>query len=222
MMLGARTGAWSGKALPYDEEVEDLESVPVGNESTMPLTYIDTGIKSKTPITVTVDCELVTLMRNSMIFGSRSSTDGRVQFGTSGNNGGTSAVDMSIGYGRVTNLNFLPTNGFHRYEIEFGQQTTVRYDDDLKLSEIRSLFSSDLTLWMFASNAFNGVYGAFSKMRISSFSVSTAGYLAFDSIPVRFSNENGVSEGAMYDRVSGKLFGNAGTGAFIIGPDKTT
>ena len=26
----------------------------------------------------------------------------------------------------------------------------------------------------------------------------------------------------MYDKVSGRLFGNAGTGAFIIGPDKYT
>ena len=41
-----------------------------------------------------------------------------------------------------------------------------------------------------------------------------------DSIPVRFTNEQGVSEGAMYDRVSGALFRNAGTGAFVIGPDK--
>jgi hypothetical protein len=24
----------------------------------------------------------------------------------------------------------------------------------------------------------------------------------------------------MYDRVSGQLFGNAGTGAFVVGPDK--
>lgn len=44
----------------------------------------------------------------------------------------------------------------------------------------------------------------------------------FDAIPVRFTNENGVSEGAMYDRVSGQLFSNAGTGEFIVGPDKTT
>ena len=41
-------------------------------------------------------------------------------------------------------------------------------------------------------------------------------------IPVRFTNEDGVSEGAMYDKVSGQLFGNSGTGAFVIGPDKTT
>ena len=40
----------------------------------------------------------------------------------------------------------------------------------------------------------------------------------FDLIPVRKG-----SFGYMYDRVSGKLYGNAaGTGAFVIGPDKTT
>lgn len=48
---------------------------------------------------------------------------------------------------------------------------------------------------------------------------SGAGYIR-RFVPVRFTNELGVSEGAMYDRVSGELFGNAGTGAFVIGPDK--
>ena len=38
-----------------------------------------------------------------------------------------------------------------------------------------------------------------------------------DFLPVRV-----VTVGYMYDRVSGQFFGNAGTGAFIIGPDKTT
>lgn len=45
---------------------------------------------------------------------------------------------------------------------------------------------------------------------------------AFNLIPVRFTNSNGQSEGAMYDRVSRKLFRNAGTGAFTIGPDVAT
>lgn len=40
-----------------------------------------------------------------------------------------------------------------------------------------------------------------------------------DMIPVRFTNEQGVSEGAMYDRVSGQLFRNSGTGAFSFGTD---
>ena len=41
-----------------------------------------------------------------------------------------------------------------------------------------------------------------------------------DFQPVRFTNELGESEGAMYDRVSGELFRNAGTGAFNYGNDK--
>jgi hypothetical protein len=45
--------------------------------------------------------------------------------------------------------------------------------------------------------------------------------LVRDFITVRFTNELGQSEGAMYDRVSGQLFRNAGTGAFTIGPDKS-
>lgn len=39
--------------------------------------------------------------------------------------------------------------------------------------------------------------------------------MKMDFIPVRKGNV-----GYMFDRVSGQLFGNAGTGAFIIGPDK--
>ena len=40
------------------------------------------------------------------------------------------------------------------------------------------------------------------------------GVLVRDFIPVRVGQV-----GYMYDRVSGQLFGNAGTGAFIVGPD---
>ena len=48
------------------------------------------------------------------------------------------------------------------------------------------------------------------------------GNLVRDFIPVRFTNSLGQTEGTMYDRVSGQLFRNAGTGAFIIGPDKVS
>ena len=42
------------------------------------------------------------------------------------------------------------------------------------------------------------------------------GVSIFDFIPIR---KDGV--GYMYDNITGQLFGNQGTGAFIIGPDKT-
>ena len=41
------------------------------------------------------------------------------------------------------------------------------------------------------------------------------GTLVRDLIPVRVGNV-----GYMYDRVSGQLFGNSGTGSFVLGPDK--
>lgn len=45
--------------------------------------------------------------------------------------------------------------------------------------------------------------------------------LVRDLIPVRFTNELGQAEGAVYDRVSRKLFRNQGTGdPFVLGPDK--
>lgn len=46
------------------------------------------------------------------------------------------------------------------------------------------------------------------------------GVALIDLIPVRFLNENGQQEGAMYDKVSKQLFRNKGTGSFTIGPDK--
>ena len=38
-------------------------------------------------------------------------------------------------------------------------------------------------------------------------------------IPVRITNENGLDEGVMFDRISQKFFRNIGKGSFICGPD---
>ena len=63
----------------------------------------------------------------------------------------------------------------------------------------------------------------YSNLDKSYFSSCKFHYLKFrgrdgllDIIPVRVGDV-----GYLYDRVSGQLFGNSGTGAFIVGPDKT-
>ena len=56
-------------------------------------------------------------------------------------------------------------------------------------------------------------------MKFSAFRISRDNAVACDMIPVRFTNELGQSEGAMYDRVSCELFRNSGTGAFGFGTD---
>ena len=54
----------------------------------------------------------------------------------------------------------------------------------------------------------------FAKIRMFSARILVSGTLVRDFIPVRVG-----SVGYMYDRVSGRLFGNAGTGSFVVGPD---
>lgn len=57
--------------------------------------------------------------------------------------------------------------------------------------------------------------------RIYGWVVDRDGTIIQDAVPVRFTNEQGQSEGAMYDKVSKQLFRNKGTGSFVIGPDVT-
>ena len=54
------------------------------------------------------------------------------------------------------------------------------------------------------------------KVLLYSFSIEANSKTILDLIPVRVGDV-----GYMYDRVSGQFLGNAGTGDFIIGPDKT-
>ena len=57
---------------------------------------------------------------------------------------------------------------------------------------------------------------AYIKGRLYVLQIYQSGVLVRDFISVRV-----VDVGYLYDRVSGQLFGNSGTGAFIIGLDKT-
>ena len=72
---------------------------------------------------------------------------------------------------------------------------------------------NSLSLFLFGVN---GLPSISTNGRISSCKIYHSGVLVRDYISVRKGNI-----GYMYDRVSGQLFGNAGTGEFIIGPDKT-
>lgn len=56
--------------------------------------------------------------------------------------------------------------------------------------------------------------GCRTYMRLYYFKWIEGEKIIFDLIPVRVGDE-----GYMYDKVSGKLFGNSGTGKFILGPD---
>lgn len=68
---------------------------------------------------------------------------------------------------------------------------------------------------LFALGTSSSAVGFYSSAAVYSAQLIINNTLVRDFIPVRVGNV-----GYMYDKVSGKLFGNAGTGEFILGPDK--
>ena len=213
MLVAARTGAWSGKRLPYDAEVEYLEST--GTQ------WIDTGIVCSIGIGVKVDIAVLELNDTTypQFFGSYY-PDTMVMFGGWDNNSneycaGTSGSQVGVTVSSFpfvceTKVNYMSDGVISITSGSQNKQGTFRYDNA----------TNGMKFMLFAGGDLNGVTSYDGKCRISGCVVTDVENVKADFIPVRFTNEQGVSEGAMYDRVSGQLFGNQGTGDFVIGPDK--
>lgn len=88
---------------------------------------------------------------------------------------------------------------------------------DGEITKTTGCLQGNLSLVLFGINTKDGVHSGTKSLRVNQLSLfDENSSLVADFIPVRV---GGI--GYMFDRVSGELFGNAGTGAFIIGPDKT-
>ena len=184
---------------PYDKELKYLESN--GTQ------YIETGIipKNNTGIYINATCLNST---DSFIVGLRNS---------SGNTrwciGRGSAFYYGYGTFHTTNvkdysaecwLNFMNDRKFKIKNTNFN----ISYD-------INNLsFTPTYNIRLFGSA---GATGSFSKWsgRLYNVKITQASNLIMDFIPVRVGET-----GYMYDLISGTLFGNKGTGNFILGPDK--
>ena len=110
--------------------------------------------------------------------------------------------------GNVSNVTF--TKG-KQYELSlFGTSRTYDFNGTVgELKEYEPSLNKDGRLILFCYLDTGFIYS-----KIYSFRLDKGGIPQLDLIPVRVGDE-----GFMYDRVSGKLFGNAGTGRFILGPD---
>ena len=90
------------------------------------------------------------------------------------------------------------------------------YINRIKLGNVvRNPHTTAYTIPLFCLRTTNGTAIWKSKMRLWNFKIWDNNVLVRDYIPVRVG-----SVGYLYDKVSKQLFGNSGTGAFILGPDK--
>ena len=204
MMLGARTAAWAGKALPYDAEVEWIR----GDGSA----YVDTGFDySQETDEVSIEFNVAgsSAWNRNIILGAYES--------------GSTNFWISISTGGMLQIIFA--NSQRSYSIT-GDAVVTLVGKTVSANGEQWTFTGDyiasLPLFMFGRNNNGAVDNRNSTVKIYSFVARRNGVVILDLIPVKFTNSLGVSEGAMYDRVSDKLFRNQGTGAFVIGPDKTT
>lgn len=207
MMVGVRTAAWakSGAPLPYDSEVEYLDSQ---NDN---LPFIDLGVRATSHDVWKLEIGINIKNTSSAFFGAANDSS---RYATAWCTKGG-----SIRYGgryEYSSTSFWKLNNTVN-EIELTSENVII--NSTPISGVGHPFDdskSSMNVYLFACNGFSSI-----GCRVFHVQRLVDGVLYFDLIPVRFTNENGVSEGAMYDRVSGQLFRNAGTGAFVIGPDKT-
>lgn len=194
---------------PYDAEVEYLESTGVQ--------YIDLGTIVPPDADFEFTGSIVNYMTNGCLFGETKA------FGWGAGNPGYSLVSASDGrvymrYGDNTTTTIgLTTIGIgNTFTASLsGASFKINGQSVATIARISSFAQDVSSMEVFRRNHMSSVGPTYCAARICQLKFGNL----FDLIPVRFTNEYGETEGAMYDHVSGQLFRNQGTGSFIIGPD---
>ena len=201
--LGAKAGE-KGIRLPYDAEVQYLEST--GTQ------WINTGIA---PNVIDSKIEITYASGSGHLFGARTHSDPTQRYLWS-----LYAPGMTTIRGDWIGSKAYISVAASAKKVTFvshANGSAILYNDTTYAGDSKTTISD--SIYLFAVNTSGSVSVAIT-MQLYDFKIWQSNLLVRDMIPVRFTNESGQSEGAMYDRVSGQLFRNQGTGAFLYGPDK--
>lgn len=191
--------------LPYSAEVEYLEST--GTQ------WIDTGItcRSYDGITATFQANGLQAGSNAYFFFGQGQTysaynlelftataSTKISFCLQGN------TDITLDYTQKFNIDVR--NKIATFTDELGQ--TIGTANRSRFSD----YTCRYTMAVFATHRLNVLRKG--HVRCFKFQIIQDSVIVLDLIPVRVRRV-----GYMYDKVSGRLFGNAGTGSFILGND---
>lgn len=176
------------KVLPYDYEVEYLER-------SGPV-RVNTEITPKKIGYIKAVFELGTITKRNFLFG------------CSGNGGGFVAVDKN---GNLEIENVPVANGKHTFEFS-NKETLI---DGTSYASVRQYMFRDMPDYPFVIFQYQKeqTSSGDDNIRLYSFTISQYGEILRDMIPVVKNNI-----GYMYDRISGRLFGNELDGSLIAGP----
>lgn len=192
--------------LPYDAEVSYLAS---NSEA-----YIDTGISgNNNNLEITIKFLFTTFVAYGAIYGN---------YVAEGTNCNLLILNKTSGYGLVcinsvaggTGNNSISISPNIPYSISVKRNSITINGTSYSPSNLASGTANNNNIALFNRSVTNPNTTRNIGLRIYSCQIRDNGVLVRDFIPVRVGQV-----GYMYDKVSGELFGNAGTGSFTLGPD---
>lgn len=190
-----------GKALPYDAEVEYIESVDKA--------YIDTGIKASGNLHIKTYLVDYFIEANSgrWAFGGRNAYNNNAY----GIFIASDTKKLTLAYnGGTYSFNLYST--YPQSSLVEMQGGSIKVNNTTHTFTART-FTSSYNLILFGLNNGGSLISG-SGLKFGATYI-TDGTVTLDLIPVR---KDGI--GYMYDKISGRLYGNANTqGSFILGPD---
>ena len=189
--------------LPYDAEIEYLQSTGTQWIDTGIVPDATTGFEAEVVCSNNTDSYFIGLRNNSSNtrWGAGHSSGGFYWcYGSYQTSGRLTGLSANIKLNYLNDKKFIATNG-----------STVA---DVSLPSLS--FTPAYNIRLFGSA---GTVASYSKWsgKIYYVKITQGSELVMDLIPVRVGQV-----GYMYDKVSGRLFGNSGTGNFTLGPDVDT
>ena len=191
--------------LPYDAEIEYLQTT--GTQ------YIDTGIVSGTNIVAEIKAILTQTSSDVQTF-LCARTGNNVSFSNLLSIKNVSTPYTQIGGGNSSIDSSADPTVLHTYRTGL-QNNSLFFETDGTTEGTRTISgsTSNLSMYLFARHTDSGAdRGIYSKLYYCK--ITKDGSLVRDFIPVRVGQT-----GYLYDKVSGELFGNNGSGSFILGND---
>lgn len=205
----------AGDTLPYDYEVEYLQGTGIGSNPGAYLYFPDIHLTSDDTITAEVTLtESTTDWSQCMWCSRREATTSYPSF-----------TLFKLSTGNVFRFDYNLSANTTTYSPVPMRKMTIKAEKNVFKVDGTTVFTATYAsgkqglhgLSIFASYAGNATavtsWNNYGNYKLHSFKVERGGEAILDLIPVAKSYI-----GYMYDRVSGKMIGNAGTGRFLVGP----
>lgn len=194
-------------AVPYDAQVEYLQSS--GNQ------YINSGIECTSDLSVKFKAYWSTNV-NAAFCGGISQLSGNNYFRHHCSPYGQNFYWIQASGSNASVRKTSSLNTWHEIELDATNGTCAINNSVITFTPISTLVSTGANYGIFARIGGGGIALQYRACRIAYFQILRNGVLLRDFIPVR---NNGI--GYMYDKVSGELFSNSGSGSFTYGNDVT-